>query len=428
MMKILRIVIAAMLVSLPISAQQTPPSPGLDFSYKSLLERNNVAKSELIWSWLDRYKSPAEKWFSDWQGKPLVSSILIEYPAFHAGEHTTMWLIRTEDEAFYWEMVEGNESDQNEEPIAPQVYDAIYKQMSSWQQMTPKPADELPKDEWPGYFGFLSYHGSHGSKQMLLTLEDFVTCLDKTCLPGKLKSGRVMVALDPILIPESRKTYTHKSEAEIARMTPAQRIDEQISEHENHGLELSDKQSALITRYRRRDGLRGVEYVIQLIDAYQPKRTNDIRFHHAVMMATEIDEHVIRLRSSPDGRQAIDAIERLSVRMRSLGKKENYTETDLPSLKGVNMADDSVRDTLWVNYRIKMSDAELLEFSNYLVQLDPTYPSWSERDFIKDNSRINEAGSPAQVYVMKEPRRYYQAYLGYKKRTGAIMTHPASKP
>ena len=164
--------------------------------------------------------------------------------------------------------------------------------------------------------------------------------------------------------------------------------------------------------------MKGIPHIIQLIDSYDPKRVREIRFHHAVMMVKELDEHVVRLRSSPEGRSAIEAIERLAARMIALGKTENYTETDLPELKGVNFADESIRDTLWVKYRIKMSDSELLEFSTYLVQVDPTYPSWSERDFIKDYSRINEAGSPAQVVVMKQSNRYYHAYLAFKKRAG----------
>jgi hypothetical protein len=56
-----------------------------------------------------------------------------------------------------------------------------------------------------------------------------------------------------------------------------------------------------------------------------------------------------------------------------------------------------------------------VEFSNYLVKRDPTYPSWSKWDFIKDYSRIDEAGNPAQVFIMKKPKRYYQAYLTFKK-------------
>jgi hypothetical protein len=282
--------------------------------------------------------------------------------------------------------------------------------------MTPKPAAELRKEEWPGYFGFLSYHGSSGSKQMLLTMEDFMICLDKACLPGKIKSGRLMEALDPILIPDSLKTYKHKSEAEIARMTPAERIDEEISENEYHIWDATDRQSDLIRKYRYKDGVAGAPHLVQVIDSYTPGRVYSDRSANAVILASDIDDRVVRLRASPEGRSVIEAIERVSARMIADGKRNSYEELDLPKLRGLNFVDHSIGDTLWVKYRIKMSESELLEFSNYLIQLDPTYPSWSERDFITDNSRINKAGNPALVFVMRKPERYYQAYLTFKKR------------
>ena len=411
-----------MLVSLSICAQQKVASFGWDLTYKSVLERNNVAKSEWIWPWLAQYKSPAEKWISGWEGKPIVTSILIEFPAFHAAEHTTIWLIRTNDEAFYWEMVEGRESDKNEESIAPQVYDAVLKQALSWQQLEPKMAKDLPEQALPGYFGFLSYNGPNESKQMLLTMDDFVICLDKGCLPGKLKPGRLMEAIEPILIPESRKTYKHKSEAEIARMTPAQRIDEQMNEDDYHMFDHADKQSDLIQKYRRMDGLKGLPHLIELIDGHNPKRARDTRFFNAMMMADNIDERSIRLRASLQGRSVIESIERLSTSLRAAGKSDSQVEMVLRFTKGVNIADEAVRDTLWVKYRIKISDSELLELSNYLVKLDPTYPSWSKQDFIKDYSRINEAGNPAQVFIMKKPKRYHQAYLTFKKLAKRIRS------
>jgi hypothetical protein len=67
-----------------------------------------------------------------------------------------------------------------------------------------------------------------------------------------------------------------------------------------------------------------------------------------------------------------------------------------------------------MRYKIKMSDADMLAFSNYLVEHHPEYPSWSTRTSAKDYSRINEAGNPAQVLIMNEPRRYYEAYQAFK--------------
>ncbi len=410
-------ILAAMLMCGTISAQHAAPSTDWDFSYTSLLERNNVVKSELIWTWHNRYKSPAEKWVSEWQGKPIVSSILIEFPAFHAGEHTTMWIFRTSDEAFYWDHVEGHEDHRTEEPIALDTYDELFKQVASWQQSKPKPKEELHKDEWPGYFGFLSYQGLNVSKQMLLTMEDFTICLDSTCLPGKLKSGRLMAAIEPILIPDARKNYKHKSEAEIAAMTPAERIDEQVRESEYHLADHSDKQWILIRKYCDKDGLLAAPHLVQIIDSYNPKNRYRDHSSTAVIIASDIDDRVVRLRSSPEGRSVIEAIERISAQMIADGKKYSYEELELPKLRGINFVDHAISDTLWVKYRIKISDSELLEFSNYLVQLDPTYPSWSERYYIRDNSRKKKGQIAPLAFIMKKPARYHQAYLAFKKRT-----------
>ena len=408
---IAKIITAVILLNVAICAQQ----PSWDLSYESVLERNNVAKTEWIWPWLKRYKSPAADWIAGWDGKSIVSSILIEFPAFHAAEHTTIWLIRTGDEAFYWDEVEGRKSRRNEEPITPQIYDDIYKQATAWQQLPPKSANELPKDALPGYIGFLSHHGPDGSRQVLLTLDDFLICLDKSCMPGKgLKSGRLMAALEPILIPEAEKNYRHKPESEIALMTPQQRIDEQIREHD-HMLDHTDKQGDLIRRYRLRDGLNGSAHLIKLIDGYDPKRQRDDRFFNAMMMANEIDENIVRLRSSAEGRHLIEAVERLVARRRAAGEEESQVEATLRYMKGVNFTDESVRDTLWMKYRIKISDAELAEFSDYLVRHHPTYPSWSTRTLTKDHSSVNDAGSPAQLVIMKSPKRYHQAYLAFKR-------------
>ena len=415
MRHIAKIVTAAIFLNVAICAQQ----PSWDLSYESVLERNNVAKTEWIWPWLKRYRSPAADWVSRWDGKRIVSSILIEHPAFHAAEHTTTWLIRTADEAFYWDEVEGRTSRRNEEPITPQIYDDIYKQVTSWQQLPPKSANELPKDALHGYIGFLSHAGPDGSRQILLTLEDFIVCLDTTCLPGKgLKPGRLMAALEPILIPEAEKNYKHKSESEIARMTPEQRIDEQIREHD-HMLDYSDKQGDLIRKYRLRDGLTGSAHLIKLIDGYDPKRRKDDRFFNALMMANEIDENLIRLRAAPEGRRIIEAVERLVARRRAAGEEESQIlEETLRFMKGVNFTDESVRNTLWMKYRIKISDAELAEFSDYLVRNHPTYPSWSTRTSTKDHSSVNDAGSPAQLVIMKGPKRYHEAYLAFKRLPG----------
>jgi len=166
-------------------------------------------------------------------------------------------------------------------------------------------------------------------------------------------------------------------------------------------------------------------HLVELIDTYNPKRTHDYRAAHAVMLAADMDDRLIRLRASPEGRAVIEAIERVSARMIAAGKTYSYAELDLPKLKGLNFVDEAIADTLWVKYRIKISKSELLEFSNYLVQFDPSYPSWSERDYMRDNSRKNKGEIAPLVFVMRQPARYYGAYLAFKKR--APSSNPKSK-
>lgn len=400
-------------LSLSVTAQEKNLL-GWDLSYGTVLKQNNPADTDWVRMWLAQSESPAEKWIATWQNAPIISSILIEHPAFHAAERTTMWFVRTNDGAYYWELVQASKPRRNEEEIKPEVYDALFSTITAWKQLNARPASETPKDILPGYIGFLSIFNQNGSRQIMLTMEDFVLCLDASCMPGKLTSGRLMAALEPIIIPEDEKKYRHKSETEIVRMTPEQRIDEVIKE-EGHRTVNHEKYRLLLQRYRRKDGLKGWTRLIELIDGYNPKRTRDTRFYSAMRIAEDIDERVIRLRSSTEGKRIIEAVERLSGRRRAKGNSDEGIDWVLESTKGINEKDRDVRDTLWVKYRIKMSDSELLDFSNYLVEQNPTYPSWSERKLITDRSRKNEWGHPLRVFIMTKPARYLQSYRAFKK-------------
>ena len=407
---------------------QTRQSLDWDLSYNSLLEKNKVRSNVAIRKWLAGIRSPAEKWITGWKGKPITSSILIEYPAFHAAERQTIWLVRTADDANYWELTEDFQATEwadeaeLEEPFAPQIYDEVFKAAWAWKQFAPKSAAQLPDQAFPGYMGFLSLYGPDGSKQMLLTLDDFMLCRQKGCQPGNLTPGRLMSALQPILIPETERNYKHRSEAEIAAMTPEQRIDEQIMEDEVHPMWATsdDKQSQMISRYRRNDGLKGSSHLVRLIANFHPKRQRSDRSHAAMMMANYIDERVVRLRASKDGRDIIQAIERMAARMKDHNGPDSQAGLTLRSLTGTNQADDSVRDTLWVRHRIKLTDEEFLAFVNYLIETDPTYPSWSERNLEKikgsEAREVNDLGVPVtQVFVMKDSERFHKAYLAFTK-------------
>jgi hypothetical protein len=104
MVKITNLIIALVLLCLPIFAQESNRPFGWDLTYSSILKTNKIGSKSWIRKWLAKdYQAPAKKWIFEWQGEPIVSSILIEYASFaHAGEHTTMWLFRTKNSAYYW--------------------------------------------------------------------------------------------------------------------------------------------------------------------------------------------------------------------------------------------------------------------------------------------------------------------------------------
>ena len=119
--------------------------------------------------------------------------------------------------------------------------------------------------------------------------------------------------------------------------------------------------------------------------------------------------------------ETVEALER-AVKRITTEEDEGNNKNENPTifkflrwLKGINLADRNVADTLSVHYKITLTDDELLAFTKYLILTDPTYPRWSETKFIKDHSNVNEAGNPSQVYVYDNSKRFHDAYLNFKK-------------
>ena len=195
--RITNLVIVVAIISHPIYAQKLNHSLGWDLTYLSVLERNNIGRSEWIWQWLDsNYQSPVKNLISEWRGEPIVSSILIEHPAFHAGEHITMWFVRTKDHAYFWKFVEGKPPYHVKEALNPQLYEKLLAVVSAWQQAKPLKVEDTPVGGVPGYMGLLSFYNRGKSSQVLLNLEDFWICDTKKCEGGK--GGRLTQALEII--------------------------------------------------------------------------------------------------------------------------------------------------------------------------------------------------------------------------------------
>lgn len=240
------------------------------------------------------------------------------------------------------------------------------------------------------------------------------------------------MSLAPLAI--HAQQYKHKSEAEIAAMTPEQRVDEHANEQAFHKYDLLDTQHELLLKYILQDGLKALPRIIGIMDEYDPTTAGGKanykgeRFDAMWMLLNDLDNRVTRLRASSAGIGALDSLTRALDRMRAAGygRKDQHEwaehgRFDLASMtlndaRGLNATDNAIRDTLRIKYRIRLSNRQLLAFTKYLVERDATYPNWSGKDLFEDYSRKNSAGNPAQVYVLKKPDRFYQAYLEFKKQ------------
>ncbi len=197
--------------------------------------------------------------------------------------------------------------------------------------------------------------------------------------------------------------YKHKSEAEIAAMTPAQKVDEWVNEEVHHEKYWeTDKQTELIRKYVLLDGMKAVPRLTEIIDEYDPtqfregKGNLDNRYDVSLELLQFIDNQSVRLRSAEEGRKAIAAIERSIERLRrskyNTDPNAEYGRNDIVKgaesifkvVKAVNYRDITIQNTLRFIYKIRISDEELAELSDFLVAHYPDYPSWSNSKLTKD--------------------------------------------
>jgi hypothetical protein len=222
----------------------------------------------------------------------------------------------------------------------------------------------------------------------------------------------------------------HKSEDEIARMTPLQRVEEFCREYVRHGYRDSDY-GDLLDSYISRDGVKALPPIIKIIEEYDPTRPGGSgkqkseRCDAVIGLLPKMDANVVRLRALPEGIQAMDAMGRLAERMRGahfdIAEPDDYNQSrykvlisDLNEIEGINYCDLAIRNTLKLKYKISLSDRDLLDFVSYLISLDPYYPGWSEREEFKDLTEKNKAGNPLWYVIVKKSQPFYDAYLKYK--------------
>lgn len=239
-----------------------------------------------------------------------------------------------------------------------------------------------------------------------------------------------LLSLVPVAVSTPQR-HKHKSEAEILRMTPAERVEEWVNEQVSHRYDLSDDYGDVIKKYVLRDGLKALPRMIEIMDEYTPTGFRETqgrkgeRFDACWLMLDFLDRNVIRLRGSQEGRTAMETLERAISRLRAAGAERREDEAwewvphgrfegaaaCLQQSKGINDADEAIRNSLRLQHQIRLSNTDLLEFSNFMSKHHPTYPSWSERDFI----RIEKDGKPMPGLIMKRLAPFHEAYIEFKK-------------
>lgn len=210
----------------------------------------------------------------------------------------------------------------------------------------------------------------------------------------------------------------HKSEEQIARMTPGQRVEEFCKERARHTFSFHDEYEDLLKGYLFKDGLKVAPQVIREIEAYDPTRRESAgqqkfrRYEAAAFILLQLDYHLFRVRAFAEGRQAIESLKRSSENHRIAylnSKEDNEYEMErryrlhlshVRELEGNSFKDEFMQRTLKIRYNISLSDEELPAFVNYLIEKDPYYPSWSK---VKSELLVN-------------PEPHHQAYLEYKAK------------
>lgn len=178
--------------------QTDPVSHGLpwDLTYMSLLTNRSVCPADPFCEIAAlKPQPPVHKHFSEWQGEPIVSSILIEIPDGHA-DMTAIWLIRTKDNAYWWTFHPHHPNPRGRQPLPTHEYDRVFETMTCWQEDVPSTRSFYTEG---GYVGFLSLYNQGASRQMLLTYKDLIESWDKeNLLPEEAVWGRLWKTLYPL--------------------------------------------------------------------------------------------------------------------------------------------------------------------------------------------------------------------------------------
>jgi hypothetical protein len=173
---------------------------GWDLTYMPLLRSSGVCPGHPYCGVAtEKPQPPVNKYFAEWQGDSIVSSILIELPDGHA-DMMAIWLVRTKEHAYWWGFHPHRDDPLGKQPIPTREYDRAFETMECWRQYEPSNRGFFD-GRGDGYIGFLSLYKEGKSRQMLLTDKDiFLSWPKGSAEPDEDTWGRLRRALKPIYL------------------------------------------------------------------------------------------------------------------------------------------------------------------------------------------------------------------------------------
>ncbi len=212
------------------------------------------------------------------------------------------------------------------------------------------------------------------------------------------------------------KGFKHKAPEETAALKVSERLDQMVLEQLFHMPSIGDEYYDLLHDSLVKDGLAVLPRATQFMEEYEPNAPKctdlfEVRLLVAAQYISYADKSAARLRGSETGRSAISSLEK-AISKRNKTGSEGYENDNrnrllahyLETLRGLNAKDGIISIALRKRYNIQISREELLKFSEHLISVDPTYPSWST--VITSDKEMSDA----------EAERFYQAYNAFRKR------------
>ena len=221
----------------------------------------------------------------------------------------------------------------------------------------------------------------------------------------------------------AQSAFRHKSEAEIAQMTPSQRVIEYCEDYVYHGSHFPNEYTKFLSQSLFNDGVKTFPQIIRIFDEFDPAKMkygfdeHFKKYQAAYFLLSDFEASLFRIRGLNEGKGVIEALKRSVERMRSenykndkpvgdeMWRRYSLVYYDLQFLNGLSLKDSCVGSTLKGKYEIDLTEKELLDFVNYLIVRDPRYPSWSKTE-------IPRIGLKYCLY--KKPELFHQAYLDYQ--------------